>query len=82
MADNNRLMYLAGILCSKIAAYILNITNPTMSIQVKDIANLPAIIESDKEFDVQQFVEDNIHKEKSDWDSFETSWDFKHHPLV
>lgn len=82
VADNNRLMYLAGILCSKIAAYILNITNPTMSIQVKDIANLPAIIESDKEFDVQQFVEDNIHKEKSDWDSFETSWDFKHHPLV
>ena len=82
VADNNRLMYLAGILCSKIAAYILNITNPTMSIQVKDIANLPAIIESDKEFNVQQFVEDNIHKEKSDWDSFETSWDFKRHPLV
>ena len=82
VADNNRLMYLAGILCSKIATYILNITNPTMSIQVKDIANLPAIIESDKEFNVQQFVEDNIHKEKSDWDSFETSWDFKRHPLV
>ena len=37
VADNNRLMYLAGILCSKIAAYILNITNPTMSIQVKDL---------------------------------------------
>lgn len=43
---------------------------------------MPAIIESDKEFNVQQFVEDNIHKEKSDWDSFETSWDFKRHPLV
>ena len=27
-------------------------------------------------------VQSNINISKSDWDSFETSWDFKKHPLV
>ena len=27
-------------------------------------------------------VKDNIRISKEDWDSFETSWDFKKHPLV
>ena len=32
--------------------------------------------------DIENLVEDNISISKEDWDSFETSWDFKVHPLV
>lgn len=31
---------------------------------------------------IKQFVNENIQESKVDWDSFETSWDFKKHPLV
>ena len=31
---------------------------------------------------VDEIVNDDIKISKSDWDSFETSWDFKKHPLI
>ena len=33
-------------------------------------------------FKVDDFVKENISLSKCDWDSFETSWDFQHHPLL
>ena len=32
--------------------------------------------------DLCGLVKDNISLSRADWDSFETSWDFKRHPLV
>lgn len=31
---------------------------------------------------VEEYVTNNIENSKDDWDSFETSWDFQHHPLI
>ena len=74
--------YLLGFLCSKVALYFLEATNPTMNYQVHDIENLPLLIEND----IHDLVEDTVGKailtEKQDWDSFEASWDFKKHPLL
>ena len=44
-------------------------------------------LSKDKEFHfgkdkVKDIVDINIIVSKNDWDSFETSWDFKKHPLV
>lgn len=44
--------------------------------------NSPIIYDEEKEESINNDVEKAIDIEKSDWDSFETSWDFKHHPLV
>ena len=35
-----------------------------------------------REIIVNEIVKENIELSKSDWDSFETSQDFKNHPLV
>lgn len=35
-----------------------------------------------RKMDVVHFVDSSITLSKADWDSFETSWDFKYHPLV
>lgn len=74
------LEYVLGILNSKISAYIFQILNPTINLQVKDVKSIP-IIEKNVEY-INEIVRTNISISKQDWDSFETSWDFKKHPLV
>ena len=53
-----------------------------MNSESGQIANLPVIINQDKREIVEDIVEENINKSKEDWGSFETSWDFKKHPLI
>lgn len=74
--------YLLGFLCTKVALYFLEATNPTLNYQVRDIENLPLLIDEKMHDSVEDIVDDTIRIEKHDWDSFETSWDFKRHPLV
>jgi hypothetical protein len=47
---------------------------------MRDILALPLIKRSEKE--VSDIVSKNIALSRTDWDSFETSWDFKRHPLL
>ena len=74
--------YLLGFLCSKAALYLLSATNPTLNYQVRDIENLPLVIEPQYVENVELLVSKNIDVSRADWDSFETSWDFAEHPLV
>ena len=46
------------------------------------VVSRPIIIASDYVENVTDLAADNILVSKEDWDSFETSWDFKRHPLV
>ena len=78
--DTQRLKYILGFLNSKCCQLVLNILNPTINIQIGDIGNIP-IIESHQE-PVIRLSECCIDISKSDWDSYETSWDFATHPLV
>ena len=55
---------------------------PTLTFQVVDVGNLPIILDKHHKFDVEENVKKAFTLSKSDWDSFETSWDFKRHPLV
>lgn len=74
--------YLLAFLCSKPASAFMRISNPTLASQVGDIARLPIIIDDSKIADIDTMVQENIATEKEDWDSVETSWDFKIHPLL
>lgn len=67
---------------SRASEYFLSLMNPTLNFLVGDILSLPVITDKTKENDIGILVQDNISLSKSDWDSFETSWDFKRHPLV
>lgn len=73
--------YILSFFNTCVTKYLLKILNPTLNFQVHDIMSLPMII-SKNEIEVENICQVNIEISKQDWDSFETSWDFKVHPLV
>lgn len=78
----HRKTYILGLLNTKIIKYLLGIQNPTLNSQISDIMNLPLVFLEEYNQQVNSFVCKNISLAKSDWDSFETSWDFTNHPLL
>ena len=78
----DKLDYYLSFCNSKITYEVLKIIAPTINFQAGDIAKLPILNDSSKEKMIENKVQETIALSKSDWDSFETSWDFKVHPLV
>ncbi len=77
------LFYLIGVLCSCVSSHYLEALNPTMSFTNGDIIRIPVCFCNDRRKGrINEIVENNIILSKSDWDSFETSWDFTQHPLI
>lgn len=78
--DSEMLYYVLAFLTSKVAALITTIASPTMSFEVGQVSTLPLLIESRP--DASELVKESIRISQYDWDMFESSWDFKNHPLV
>lgn len=79
-ADSQTLKYLLGLLSTKVVSSMLLMINPTLTFQTGDISKIP--IKTEKQNEVLKKVEDSIIFSRIDWDSYETSWDFKKHPLI
>ena len=77
---SNKREYILGYLNSCVTQYILNALSPTLNYELGDIAKLPIIDNNDLEINEKVKACECIVKK--DWDSFETSWDFKQHPLL
>ena len=77
---NKHLMYIQGLLNSCVSQELLSI-QPTLNNQPGTIGSIPLLLSSDETI-VDSFVKQNITLSKDDWDSYETSWDFKRNPLV
>ena len=75
------LLYLEAYLNSCVASKIAEFLSPTLNFEVGQLSNFPVIF-SNCEKNVNNLVEELTDNSKTDWDSFETSWDFKRHPLV
>ena len=78
----NLRLYILALLNSKIAFEFISIVNPTVNIQNGDIKRIPLKIDEQKHCDVDKYCQKCVVLSKNDWDSFETSWDFQHHPLL
>ena len=76
------LKYIIGLLCSNVTFEYLKVLNPTMSFTNGDLVRLPIRIEEQKIAFVSELVDGNVTISKDDWNSYETSWDFKRNPLV
>ena len=76
------LNYCLGLMNSKFAQEVLKILAPTIDCKPGNIANVPIAVEKAKISNVESTVSENIQASKADWDTYETSWDFKRHPLV
>jgi hypothetical protein len=59
----------------------LQVLSPTIDFKVGDIIQIPYKVAESYDA-VTTLTEDNVELSREDWDSFETSWDFKKHPLV
>ena len=76
------LKYIIGLLCSNITFEYLKVLNPTMSFTNGDLIRIPVRFEEQQDVQISELVERNIALSKTDWDSYETSWDFKRNPLI
>ncbi len=74
--------YLLGLLNSSVVATATSFLVPTLNAQPGDIAKLPIAIEPAEHGAVDGLVDYCLGISRLDCDSFETSWDFKHNPLV
>lgn len=81
-SDRQLLLSSMALLNSKVGAYYLSLFNPTMNNTNSDIKRTPFLIDNDHQSRVLNITEKNIKTEKGDWESYETSWNFKRHPLV
>ncbi|HRB80661.1 MAG TPA: BREX-1 system adenine-specific DNA-methyltransferase PglX [Nitrospira sp.] len=75
---------LLSLFCSKIAAHFVQILNPTYHFQVGDVQRIPWEPEAiERCQDTTSLVaREAVRVAKSDWDNFETSWDFTELPLL
>ncbi|MCK9331227.1 MAG: BREX-1 system adenine-specific DNA-methyltransferase PglX, partial [Candidatus Cloacimonetes bacterium] len=80
--DKWKLYYVIGILNSLVAKKAFLFISPTMKFMPGQILQVPFDFNEDKLEIVNRLVANCISLCKTDWDSFETSWDFKRHPLV
>lgn len=78
--DKNVNSYILAFLNSCVAQKYLNAINATMHYLVGNILALP--IRYKPQIMVDELTQLNIALCKEDWDAFETSWDFKKHPLI
>ena len=77
------LEYLAGLLNSSVALDAFSFLNPTLNFGAGTVNKLPVVVPAPEDADaVSALVLESKQISKSDWDSFETSWDFKRHPLL
>ena len=76
------LLYLHGLCNSKVISTILGILSPTLNYEVGHIASIPVILNNECMDTVKKLTKDCNSLSRDDWDTFETSWDFKKHPLI
>lgn len=80
---SNSYLYKVGALINSIVGgRYLAFLAPTLNFQPGCIAKIAFNQNICQENKIDEFVSTNISLSKSDWDSFETSWDFSHHPLL
>lgn len=81
-SDAKSLKYLQGACNSSVIMLVASMLSPTLNFEVGQIATYPIIQNDALDPTVEAMVDECRELSKLDWDSFETSWDFKRHPLV
>lgn len=82
--NESMLALIQGIANSSIALFFMSLLSPSLNFNVGDVARIPIAKPSDcnQQNEIVNIVRALRHESKNDWDSFETSWDFKRNPLV
>ena len=70
---------LLALFNTKVAQKYMDLMSPTMHYTCGTLVNVPFIVSKES---ISDIVHKCIFHSQSDWDSYETSWDFKRSPLV
>lgn len=74
--------YICGLLNSKPTMRFLELLAPTLDYSQGPVGKVPVLLDAENKKKVELGTLENIKLSKEDWDSFETSWDYKKHPLL
>ncbi len=80
MIFGNDIEYRLCMLNSKVNTELLKVLCPTMKFEVGAVALIP--VGDNTISETKQIATHAINISKTDWDSFETSWDFERNPLL
>jgi len=80
--NHNLLIMILALLNTPVGDYIFKMLNPTVSLEIGNFKSFPVLVDDRTESLSDKLTVDQVHSSKKDWDSFETSWDFTHHPLL
>lgn len=76
------LYYVLAFANSTVLKAFSKLINQTMHFKPGNMEKMPYVYNKIEKSKIDILVKQNISLSKSDWDSFETSWDFKKHPLI
>ena len=79
---NIDILGLLGLVNSKVAKYFLNALSPTINFEAGHVNSIPIVNIGAGDENSSVLTKSCISTAKKDWDSYETSWDFKRNPLV
>ncbi len=74
--------YLLAFCNSSVATVFLSFLCPTLNFEVGGITSMPISSSSESRATVEELADLCLMASRRDYDSLETSWDFKRHPLV
>ena len=80
--NDDNLTYILALMNTKVVDEMLLILAPTLDYHEGPMSKVPTVIDADKKEVVGDISKNNIAIAKDNWDSCETSWDFKRNPLV
>ena len=81
-ANRETLYYLLALLNTKYANEIIKLINPTLNFVPGAVSSVPVKKDEKNKGKIIEIAEGNVQLSEQDWDAFETSWDFKKHPLL
>ena len=78
--DDKYIRFVLALYNTKVMQSFLRVVSPTLDYHEGPLGRTPIMLRDDDEVD--SIVDECIEIAKTDWDSFETSWDYHRHPLV
>lgn len=78
--DDNYIYSVLALYNTKVMQEFLQVISPTLDYHEGSLGRTPILLENNSH--INEISNDCVDMCKSDWDSFETSWDFTEHPLV
>lgn len=82
ITNSTIIMYILAFVNTVVFHYLMNVLSQTLNFEVGQIGQQPIIVEEKSRSRIETITSENVKLSKLDWDSYETSWDFKGHPLV